>query len=304
MSLQMILDLSSRSISSEELEPGLTRSNKLVGLTTAKSLLEAALALHFPAPATNKDSTTPATSGQKCFASSASYDLQRSLESRLLQRGHCHGGTLWRVTWKHRTTRRLRWICQLQVSALPTSGIGSSGSLTSWATPTVNDSKNNASQSQLARNSLALNCQATLAPWPTPMASNQHGISPAAAAKETDRCNGVTPLRITVVHQLSGTMPSGSHAEMENSDPPTQRSTRSLALLQWIQGGLGTNWRGALEDLCQDETSENVVKTLGQLPNEFLLTRIEGQLNPALPCWTMGLPPEWDIAAIKAHRRL
>ena len=273
MSIQLTLKLSVSGTSSQELVAGATRSNRLVGLMTGKSLLEAALALHFPTVVNNKASKTTATFGQTWFGSSESFDLGRSLESRLLQRNRCHGGILWRVTWKERTTPQMRRISQLQVSALSISVPGSTGLLRGW---------------------------------PTPMAQNQYAISPEAAAKEFQRTKGVASLRVAVVHQLSGTMPtsSGTDAEMETTDPLTERSTRSLALQQWMQSKLGSNWREALEDLCQDETSGNVAKTLGQLPGEFLLSKVEGQLNPALPRCLMGFPPEFDIAAINASRKL
>jgi len=34
------------------------------------------------------------------------------------------------------------------------------------------------------------------------------------------------------------------------------------------------------------------------------MTQATGCLNPALPRWLMGFPPEWDEAAIAAHRKL
>lgn len=69
--------------------------------------------------------------------------------------------------------------------------------LTGWTTPTVNDAKNNGTDSQMDRNSLALNCQASL----------------------TD----------------SGTMPSGSTAETEN----TARLNPAFSL--WLMG-LPAEW--------------------------------------------------------------
>ncbi len=57
-----------------------------------------------------------ATYGLRSSASSASAALQRSLASRLPALLDSHGGTMWRLTWKAKTTPQRRQICQLQAS--------------------------------------------------------------------------------------------------------------------------------------------------------------------------------------------
>lgn len=225
MLIQLTLNFSRNGTYLPVLESGATHSDKLDGQTTDQSSPDHAHANHFQPLANSEDLQTTGIFGRTCFGSSESFGLQRSLESKLLQRGRCHGGILWRVIWKQKTTPQLRWICQLQVSARSTKGTAYSG----WPTPTVNDSKNNGSKSQFARNSLALNCQAMLTSWPTPTASNQRAISPAAAAREVSRLGGSAPLRVTAVHQLSG-----CPVEMASSDQPTGQLNPSLA--RWLMG--------------------------------------------------------------------
>ncbi len=57
-----------------------------------------------------------ATYGLRSSASSASAALQRSLASRLPALLDLPGGTMWRLTWKAKTTPLRRQICQLHAS--------------------------------------------------------------------------------------------------------------------------------------------------------------------------------------------
>ena len=292
MSIQMSLDLSVKFTSLPELGSGVTLSDKLDGATIEKSLAVPVRANPSRQLESSSDLTTPATSGPTCFGSSESYSLGSALASKLLQRGHLHGGILWRVTWSQRTTPQLRSISQVRVSVRRTSDRAYSGwgtptvteitrtakgvekriphrknyhhgclseqvTLTSWPTPITDDTHTGSlkeammSTSKINRPSghrvhAKLTNYALLTSWPTPTAMNQRSVLPAAAQKETDRLNGSAPLRVTVVHQLSGMMQDGYHAETENT----------------------------------------------------------GQLNPALARWLQGLPPMWDVAAIQASRTL
>lgn len=58
--------------------------------------------------------TMSATYGLRSSGSSASAALQRSLANRLPALLDLHGGTMWRLTWKAKTTPLRRQICQLQ----------------------------------------------------------------------------------------------------------------------------------------------------------------------------------------------
>lgn len=66
--------------------------------------------------ATSVAATMSATYGLRSSTSSASAALQRSLASRLPALVDLPGGTMWRLTWKAKTTPLRRQICQLHAS--------------------------------------------------------------------------------------------------------------------------------------------------------------------------------------------
>ena len=68
-------------------------------------------------PATSVAAMMSATYGLRSSRSSASADLERSLASRLPALLDWPGGTMWRLTWKEKTTPLRRRVCQLSVSA-------------------------------------------------------------------------------------------------------------------------------------------------------------------------------------------
>ena len=80
---------------------------------------------------------TSDTSGLTGSTSSNSADLQRSLANRLQARTASVGSTLYKLTWKERTTPSGHSISALRASALRTSGKG----FGSWPTPTTRDGK-------------------------------------------------------------------------------------------------------------------------------------------------------------------
>src|SRR6185436_896903 len=78
-----------------------------------------------------KGTRTSDTSGQRGLISSASANLQQSLENRLRQKMHSSGLILFRLTWKARTTPLGRRICALRASRLHISD----NDYSSWPTP-------------------------------------------------------------------------------------------------------------------------------------------------------------------------
>ncbi len=84
-----------------------------------------------------KEHKTKGTCGQSSLATLKSATLQSFLESRLRARQGLNGSTLYKLTWKQRTTQQGRRICALRASKLPTSDRDYTG----WATPTARDYK-------------------------------------------------------------------------------------------------------------------------------------------------------------------
>ena len=85
--------------------------------------------------ANEKEPRTSGTCGPHYSASSASAELTQFLASRLQALTALHGSTLYRLTWKQRTTPAGRSIPALRASAPRTSGSGCTG----WPTPCSQD---------------------------------------------------------------------------------------------------------------------------------------------------------------------
>src|SRR5947209_12471983 len=128
--------------------------------------------------------TISVISGLRGSGSSRSVALTLSLASRLRQQTDLLGSTLFRLTWKRRTTPSGRQIYALRASGRRTSD----NACTSWPTPVVNESTHCYSGKDADGNykiALKLTGAARLASWPTPMAGTpaQHGYN---AAGNTD----------------------------------------------------------------------------------------------------------------------
>lgn len=115
---------------------------------------------------------TKDTSGQYFSSSSKSEALRESLASRLAQRMASNGSTLFKLTWKVRTTPSQRLIYALRGSKPSTSGNG----FTSWPTPKVASG-----DYQYGKNKekiFNLSGVVKLVHWATPMAGEIVGFDP------------------------------------------------------------------------------------------------------------------------------
>ena len=159
--------------SSRGLESGATLSGPQDGLTTGQSGRA-----HVPAnlsarAAQERGCLTSGTSGLTGTTSSRSVALQRSLVSKLQAKTASVGSTLYKLTWKERTTPSGLSICALRGSVLRTSG----NAFGSWPTPATRDHKGGYRGGRIRNGKIStdtLDVAAQLTGWPTPRANKVH----------------------------------------------------------------------------------------------------------------------------------
>src|SRR5215471_16822617 len=149
---------------------GLMPCDSQGGPTTDLFGQEVAHASPSAAPARARQPMTNATCGLRGWLSSASADLQSSLESRLRRQLDGAGSTLFSLTWSRKGTPAGRPYFQLAVSGRPISETDSG----SWRTPKAGEEMGRYSRVN-GKAYPSLYGQALLASWPTPCSQQANG---------------------------------------------------------------------------------------------------------------------------------
>jgi len=218
--------------------------------------------------------------------SSASLNLQRSLESKLQAATRDLGSTLYTLTWKQWATPSGPCRFRLRASVRRTSGTDCSG----WPTTTSTDAVRSPAQDFTTPN-VTLNHAAVLAAWNTPDTTMTQAKSKPPVLGNRKPTDPQISLADQVYH-LAGWSTTSCNNDRTGSPESALRMTRAD----------GTKVQQRLQDFAAICVPVRLTASGELLTGSCAGMESGGQLNPAHSRWLMGLPPEWDDCAPTATR--
>lgn len=272
MSQQMILPGLPSAISLRASGHGHTPCAAQDGRMTAPSGQDPVPASLSARQAKEKGLLTSGTCGPPSSVSSASAALTSFLASRLQALTALHGSTLYRLTWKQRTTPAGRSIPALRASVPRTSDKGCTG----WPTPrSVAAGPDFAIAMRKNSGGMSLQTTAQFAGWPTPRSvESGHGTG-----NPTRAFNRKARIEDTVF--LAGWVTPSARDWKDTPGMATERPD-------------GRNRTDQLPRQAATAYPCRLTVSGEMLTGSCAGMESGGQLNPRLSRWLMGLPPEWD----------
>lgn len=265
-----------------ESEGGQSRLDLRDGMTHAQCGQEVVHANPSALRESSKRKKTNVTSDHTGTGSSASIDLQRSLESKLQERLPLDGWTKSRQTWKQKVTPSGRQYSQLVVSVRPTKETAYG----LWHSPRVTMIQESPENFQRRMNSKRANDRsehatpnlAVQALWATP--NTMDNLPPRSkesleAMHDRARKGRSAPsnLREQVIPSIWPTPCARDWKDTGNLDTSMQRKDGKMRHDSLPRAA----WLGSTAQ-----------------------TASKGQLNPAFPCWLMGYPENYEKLLYRA----